>query len=120
MTVSGHHLVFKGVLKLNNLKLVVKGFLAKPQTVIMSGKKVKLQGFVQFVPEGILHKNKIISNKLAESFDEALVELVESDLAQAEAIEYFTLAHHRYIVRPRSKMNGLSAKKNLNELASKF
>lgn len=118
-TRSGHLLSFKGMIKFSDQK-VSKGFLAKPQKLMIGDKKALLTGFVQFTESEVLNKNRKFAENLATDFDQALIELVEDELSQAETIEYFTLAHHQYITKPQQRLIKLAPRQNLKKQLSKF
>lgn len=119
-TASGNNLFFRGIVKFDLNQKVIKGFLSKPQKITAKNKKIILKGFVQFTPEGVLKRESSTSPKLEEHFDKNLVALIEDEIFQAETIEYFTLAHHQYIIKPRPKISLGKIKKVTKHLSSKY
>jgi uncharacterized protein YrrD len=118
-TLSGHLLTFKGIVKFSGQK-VIKGFLTKPQQLIVANQKVRVQGFVQFTADEVLNKNRKFNNNLSKEIEKALLEMAEDEVTQAETIEYFTLANHQYITRPQQKIIRLTPSQNLKRQLYKY
>lgn len=120
LTASNHLLKFMGIVKLNADQKVIKGFLNKPQLILVNNKKQTIKGFVQFSAEGIINKKKALNQKIQKNFDQTLVSIIEDEIKTAETIEYFTLAHCQYITKPQQKIIKTLPRKNLNISLHKY